>query len=45
MSSACPAVMISHLHKELNAGVRELVKYISCGNILSIVIVVVNYIP
>ena len=44
MGSACPAVMISHLNKEFDAGVRKLVKYIPRGNILRVVIVIVNYI-
>ena len=44
MGSACPAVMISHLNKEFDAGVRKLVKYIPRGNILRIIIVIVNYI-
>ena len=44
MGSARPSVMISHLYKELDTGVRKLIKDIPRGNILCVVIVVVNYI-
>ena len=44
MYSAGPAVMISHLHEELDSCIRQLIENIPCCDILCVIVIVIHHI-